>query len=117
MNIEEIIINLKIIEKLEINDKLITRETYLNIEPKTIFPEWFRRWNRQDNRNETIKKINTIVNDSIDILENDTETADKYELKQYLVSSIKGLNNLKDTYSICNQTCARLELIIEKIPS
>ena len=27
----------------------------------------------------------------------------------------KGLNNLKDTYSTCNQTVSRIELIIEKI--
>ena len=62
MNIEEIIINLKILEKIEINQKLITRDTYFNIEPQSLVPECFRRWNRQDNRNEAIKKINSIVN-------------------------------------------------------
>lgn len=117
MDIEEIIINLKILEKLEINQKLITRDTYLNIEPHTLFPEWFRRWNRQDNRNETIKKINSIVNNSLSLLVENKELCEKYELKKYLLSAVKGLNNLKDTYSTCNQTLSRLELIIEKIKS
>jgi len=115
MDIEEIIINLKILQKLEINEKIITRDTYLNIEPKSLFPEWFRRWNRQDNRNETLKKINSIVNQSLILLEKNKELCETYELKRYLSLSIKGLNNLKDTYSTCNQTVSRIELIIEKI--
>uniref|UniRef100_A0A6C0JUR7 Uncharacterized protein n=1 Tax=viral metagenome TaxID=1070528 RepID=A0A6C0JUR7_9ZZZZ len=115
MDIEEIIINLKILEKLEINQKIITRDTYLNIEPMSLIPEWFRRWNRQDSRNETLKKINTIVNQSLIILESNKELCDTYELRKYLSSSVKGLNNLKDTYSTCNQTVSRIELIIAKI--
>ena len=60
MDIEETIINLKILQKLEKNQKLITRGAYLNIEPPSLIPEFIRRWNRQDNRHETLKKINTI---------------------------------------------------------
>ena len=59
----------------------------------------------------------TLIDDESDDEQIRLANERKYELKKYLVSSIKGLNNLKDTYSICNQTCARLELIIEKIPS
>lgn len=88
MNIEEIIINLKILEKIEINQKLITHYTYFNIEPQSLVPECFRRWNRQDNRNEAIKKINSIVNCGFFFLQKDTELSEKYELKKYLSSSI-----------------------------
>ena len=56
MDVEEIIINLKILEKLDKNQKLITRGSYLNIETRSLVPEFLRRWNRQDNRHETIKK-------------------------------------------------------------
>ena len=115
MDIEEIIINLKILEKIEIYQKLITRDTYLNIEPQSLIPECFRRWNRQDNRNETLKKINTIVNNALIFLEKEKELSEKYELQKYLTGSVKGLQNLKDTYSTCNQTVSRIELIIEKI--
>jgi len=36
-------------------------------------------------------------------------------LEQYLKDSIIGLENLKDTYSKCTQTRARIDVIIEKI--
>ena len=69
MNLQEIIINLKVIESLEANQKLITKETILNIEPLSIIPEFARRWIRQDNREESIKKITFIVDKVIEIIE------------------------------------------------
>jgi len=111
MEYEDIIINLKIIGKIEVNQKLITRDTYLNIEKNSIIPEWFRRWNRQDDRHETLKKINKVVDSSIHLYKENK----KEDLKSYLIECIKGLNNLKETYSICNQTKSRLEIIIDKI--
>jgi len=42
MDIEEIIINLKVLEKLDKNQKLITRQSYLNIEPQSIVPEFVK---------------------------------------------------------------------------
>ena len=62
MDIEEIIINLKILGQLDKNQKLITRGAYINIEGPSLIPEFIRRWNRQENRAETIKKINIIIN-------------------------------------------------------
>lgn len=115
MEIEELIINLKLLEKLEIHQKLITRDTYLNIERVSLVPECIRRWNRQDNRHETIKKINAVVNDSIHLLEKNDALCSHYELRKALMNAIKGLNNLKETYVVCNQTYSRIELIIEKI--
>lgn len=72
MNLQEIIINLKVIESLEANQKLITKETILNIEQLSIIPEFARRWIRQDNREETIKKINYIIDKAIEIIELET---------------------------------------------
>ena len=46
MDIDEILINLKVLENLEANQKLISRGPYLNIEFQSIIPEWFRRWNK-----------------------------------------------------------------------
>lgn len=60
MNIEEIIINLKILEKYKLIKHLL--HVILIIEPQSLVQECFRRWNRQDNRNEVIKKINSIIN-------------------------------------------------------
>ncbi len=110
--IDEILINLKVLESLEINKKLITRDTYLNVEPNKAIPEFIRRWWRQDDRNETLRKIDDIIEKALNLREknNNNEIIDPY-----LINSVKGLRNLKQTYSLCVQTCARLDTIIGKI--
>ena len=112
MDIEEIVINLKILSQLDKNQKLVTRGAYINIEGPSLIPEFIRRWNRQENRAETIKKINNIINFAIDIIDN---TDNKYDIKQYIIDSKLGIQNLKETYSTCSQTCARLDVILDKI--
>lgn len=110
--IDEVLINLKVLESLEINKKLVTRDTYLNVETDKIIPVGIRRWWRQDDRNETLRKIDDIVDKALRLRDDE----DKSEvIDPYLVNSIKGLRNLKQTYSLCVQTCARLDTIIDKI--
>ena len=111
--IDEVLINLKVLESLEINKKLVTRDTYLNVETNQIIPVSIRRWWRQDDRNETLRKIDDVVEKALRLRNDDK---DKNEvIDPYLINSIKGLRNLKQTYSLCVQTCARLETIISKI--
>ena len=110
MDVEEIIINLTIISQIEKGNRLMTRGSYLNIEPKALVPECIRRWNRQDNRDETIKRINNVVNHAITML-----ATPKFNVKCYLEKSKQGILNLKETYSTCNQTCARLDILLDKI--
>jgi hypothetical protein len=112
MDIEEIVINLKILSQLDKNQKLVTRGAYINIEGPSLIPEFIRRWNRQENRAETIKKINTIINSAIELMNNNDN---KYDIKQYIIESKLGIQNLKETYSTCSQTCARLDVILDKI--
>ncbi len=112
MDIDEIVINLKLLETLDKNQKLITRDAYLNIEPRSLIPEFVRRWNRQDNRNETIKKLNNIITQAIKHMNDDNLN---YNMKEYLKRSMIGITNLKETYSTCSQTCARLDVILDKI--
>ncbi len=113
MEIEEIIINLKLLNKVEKNQKIITRGDYLNIEPKSLIPEFIRRWNRQDSRYETLRKINNIIDIAIKIMD-DAKYKD-YNVKKYILESKVGISNLKETYALCNQTCSRLDIIIDKI--
>jgi hypothetical protein len=110
--LDEIIINLKVLESLEINKKLITRDTYLNVEPNKAIPEFIRRWWRQDDRNEALRKIDDVVKKAL-ILREDKNNSDVIE--PYLINSMKGLRNLKQTYSLCAQTCARIDTVISKI--
>jgi hypothetical protein len=113
MDIEEIIINLKILQSLDKNQKLVTRGSYINIESPSLIPEFIRRWNRQENRAETIKKINNIVNSAIENIDKN----DIFNIKEYLINSKTGILNLKETYATCSQTCARIDIIIDKINS
>lgn len=107
--IDELKINLKIISKIQKNKKLFTKGEYLNLESEFILPESVRRWWRGDNRNESINKLNNIINKSIRHLDS------KNNLYDFLMGSIPGLENLKETYSDCTQTKARLDVIIDKI--
>ena len=150
MNIEEIYVNLKVLQSLDKNQKLISRGSYLNIEPVSIIPEFLRRWHRQDNRNECLKKITLVVNSAIDFIlhsdgvkvselnskhwsdkktlidveslqqddansEYQTFTKESHDMKAYLRQSLSGIRNLKETYAIDSQTCARIDIIINKI--
>jgi hypothetical protein len=111
MEREEIIINLKLIESVQKMQKLTTRDVYLNIESPSLIPECVRRWKRQDGRDVTIRKINEIVNFAIELAKQDEP------IKDYLLKSCVGISNLKETYIACNQTCARLDMILDKIHS
>jgi hypothetical protein len=110
MEREEIIVNLKLLESVQKMQKLTTRDVFLNIEPESLIPECFRRWKRQDGRDNTIKKINEIVNCSIVLVEQKDAA-----IKDYLVKSSSGIANLKETYAACKQTCARIDTILDKI--
>lgn len=113
MDIDEVLVNLKVLEQIQVNQKLISRGPYLNIEYESIVPEFIRRWRRQDNRNETIKKINLVINSALKLKEDNDRI--KERLDKYLTKSVTGLKALKETYATCCQTTARIDVIISKI--
>lgn len=106
---DELIINLKVLSKLDKNNKLTTKEKFLNLQSSYMLPEFLSRWWNGDNRDESLKFLDNLATKSIKLLkEND-------DLLQNIKESLIGLENLKDTYSKCTQTNARLDVIIEKI--
>lgn len=106
---DEVVVNLKVLASVSVNSKLYTRGSLLNIEQSSIIPEGIRRWYRNDNRDESLKKIDRIITKSM------LYTKDYPRVLQYLKESKIGLLNMKDTYSLCIQTVARLDTIIAKI--
>ena len=106
---DEVNVNLTVLAKLPINTRLNTSGVYMNIESETYVPQFVKRWARGDNRDEMIQKINRVVIKAISIIESDTE------LIGNLDEASKGILNLKETYSTCVQTCARLDVIEDKI--
>ena len=108
--VDNLIVNLKVLSGLEQNKKLITKESFLNVETEILgVPQSVRRFWRGDSRDEAIKKIDSIVSKSLELVD------EHDRLKEHIESSKKGIINLKETYSTCEQTKARLDTIIFKI--
>jgi hypothetical protein len=109
MNTEEIIVNLNVLRQLKKGQRLCTRGAFLDIETPHLVPECIRRWRRQENRNEMINILTLIINSSIQLQKTDDT------LTSYISQSVSGIENLKHTYGMCHQTCARLDMILDKI--
>ena len=104
---DEIVVNLKVIANIVMNAKLYTKGNLLNLEQRSVLPEFIRRWYRQDSRDESIKKIDRIITKAF--------TYHTPTISRYLTDAKTGILNMKDTYSSCVQTSARLDTIIDKI--
>jgi hypothetical protein len=109
MEVEELIVNLNVLRQLKKGQRLCTRGSFLDIETKHLIPECIRRWRRQETRNEMINILNLIINSSIQCQKTDNT------ITPYITNSVIGIENLKHTYSMCHQTCARLDMILDKI--
>lgn len=107
---DEVVINLKVISSITINSRLYTKGALLNLEQESYIPLSLRRWYRQDSRDEAIKKIDRVISKSITFTKNAT-------IIKYLNDAKIGILNMKDTYSTCVQTSARLDTILDKITS
>jgi hypothetical protein len=104
---DEVAVNLKVIASIQVNTKLYTKGSYLNIEQPMFIPESVRRWYRQDSRDEAIKRIDRTISKAIAY--NDPE------MQKYIEATKVGIMNMKETYSNCVQTMARLDTILDKI--
>jgi hypothetical protein len=109
MECEEIIVNLNVLRQVQKGQKLSTRGAFLDIETPYLIPECIRRWRRQDNRNEMLNTLNRIINNALQLHQTDAT------LTSYISQATIGIDNLKHTYSMCHQTLARLDMILEKI--
>ena len=107
---DELIVNLKVIGMVDKHQKLVTKDTYLNLEQMSLIPECVRRWRRGDTRHTAIHKIAQTIDAALALERTDA-------MCKYLQQCVKGINNLKDTYSDCPQTCARLDAINDRIIS
>lgn len=109
MEPEEIIVNLNVIRQIKKGQRISTRGAFLDIETSYLVPECIRRWRRQETRNDMINSLNKVVNSAIHLNRTDSS------ILPYIESAVIGIDNLKQTYSMCHQTCARLDMILDKI--
>ena len=106
---DDVTVNLKLLARVQKHQKIVTRDTFLNVESKSLVPECIRRWRRGDDRHTTINKINSVVTAGIELVPSTPS------IRNELIEAAEGIKNLKETYSSCSQTCARLDTIIDKI--
>jgi hypothetical protein len=104
---DEVLINLKLLASVGKHQKLITKDNFLNIERMGLVPECVRRWRNGEDRHSTIRKINEVV---VTAISNESEA-----VLICLAAAIPGIENLKETYASCSQTCARLDTVLDKI--
>ena len=109
MEPEEIIVNLNVIRQIKKGQRLSTRGAYLDIETPYLVPECIRRWRRQETRNDMINSLNKVINSAIHLNRTDSS------ILPYIEKAVPGIDNLKQTYSMCHQTCARIDMILDKI--
>ena len=114
--IDELCVNLKILSTMPINTKLSTTGVFLNHEVSIYYiPISVKRWWGGDSRDETIRKIERIINRTILFSEVVDRDATRYKLIELLTKSLAGIRNIRETYASCVQTSARVDTIIAKI--
>lgn len=115
MNIDRKFINLKVLSKLQINEKLNTRSSNIfQIERGDMLSYVpVLRIIRNESRFDAVNNIRELVDESIHIIE--TEEEYKVRFVQHLVEAKAGLVNLLKTYQEDQQFISSIELVIEKI--
>lgn len=112
---DEVVVNLKVIASIVVNSKLYTKGAYLNIEQPMLIPESVRRWYRQDSRDDAVKRIDRTITKAASYLEKQKQEENDDCMAQYIAGAKVGITNMKETYSSCIQTAARLDTILDKI--
>ena len=132
IDIDNNILNLKIISQIKQYDKLNTKDELVKINSPSIL-NGISRWYNNESRNITIEKLNNILNQTFEITEyllknNDNKEINNYEknleennsqvFQKFIIemtNSVNGLENLKKTYSDDILISSQLDLLINKL--
>ncbi len=116
-NLEDILINIRLISKIEIGNKLIQNGKYINID-NNYFPSITRRYYKTD-RTKTIHFVNFIINKGLDYIDNHIKSEDYKIVIVRLTNELRnangGLFNLKQTYDADKLIQSEIDVIIENI--
>lgn len=128
--IDNCLLNLKIISKLEENDKLITNQDILKIDKPILF-QGVKRWYSKEGRETTMDKLNEIYNESFKITDgilkdekmdkkedNDLDDSNSQIFQKFIVeftNSLNGIDNLKKTYKDDVPMKSQLDMIGSKL--
>ena len=128
--VDNCLLNLKIISKLEENDKLITNQDILKIDKPVLF-QGVKRWFSKEGRETTMDKLNEIYNESFKITDgilkdekmdkkedNDLDDSNSQIFQKFIVeftNSLNGIDNLKKTYKDDVPMKSQLDMIGNKL--
>ena len=117
LDIESLILNLKLISKIKQNEKLIIDNKIIKVDVRLL--QNVRRWLTSDNRNESIEYIEYIINETLKYVKsnqiNNKTTYSKDKIIEELSNTSNGLDNLKSTYKLDNIITAKIDILKEKI--
>lgn len=121
LSLEDVFINLSLISKIEIGDKLIQNDKYINIDKSYV--KFFTRWMNGDNRTDNISFINNVLYKAFEYNEK-LSTDQSSEIAQTLLrlnndlkNCINGLMNLKQTYSNDKLIQSEIDVMVDNIRS
>ena len=120
LTLSEVFVNLILIAKIEIGDKIFHTGKFMNID--TRYLAFFYRWFANIDRNDSIKFINCVLNQAFEYNKKMMEYNDDgnnnlllFRLTSDLKNCINGLNNLKHTYNNDKLILSELDVIIDNI--
>lgn len=115
-NIEDVVLNLKLISKIKQNDKMIIVNKIIRVDNRLIQP--VLRWYTSDNRIETLQFIEILINKALDNISNGVKEDSVYTtdlIKKELINSLIGLENLNATYKNDIYISSKIDLLKDKI--
>ena len=121
LSLDDIFINLTLISKIEIGNKLTHNKKYINID--TNYFSFIVRWFKNIDRNSSINFINYVLNQAFIY---NLELLNKSDIDSHLLlfrltsdlkNCINGLGNLKQTYFHDKLVHSELDVMIDNIRS
>jgi len=113
-DLQNVLINLKVLESLKSHVRLDTTETLFRIHaPSSWIPAWAKRWWSVQSRVTDISRIQNLYTRAMKGVTD--KHHDSERIKIYLTKSIQGLKNLKITYANDVTTSALLDVIIDNV--
>lgn len=115
MNLELVMHNLKIVGMLGEQDKLVTGPTF-GLRTPTTYRALVRRWNGE-NRETDLLNLRNLLCSAICIAqlnEGHPRTVGSERLIEAICAALRGMQTLTRTYFDDQETCARIELLIQE---
>lgn len=111
-DIENILINLRVLSKLQCHARLDTTETLFRIHtPAAWVPAWWKRWYAAQNRSTDISRIRNMYTKALEVAEQNDR------VREYLRASLGGLVNLKTTYENDVTAVALIDVVVDNVNS